>query len=144
MEATYATLGTAVLLATALFLLGAPSSTWLRTPLFGLHLALLTAWPVAYTLGIPSIHDQGIAARARLTRLLCSWKAENARERILAFPIAGTLIGAWIGAVPIALDWDRPWQVRNFFSLRLISDVPPHTARRLSGRIRRWWILLVH
>lgn len=22
----------------------------------------------------------------------------------------GTLIGAWIGAVPIPLDWDREWQ----------------------------------
>jgi phosphatidylinositol glycan class F len=22
----------------------------------------------------------------------------------------GTLIGAWVGAVPIPLDWDREWQ----------------------------------
>jgi phosphatidylinositol glycan class F len=23
----------------------------------------------------------------------------------------GTLSGGWIGVIPIALDWDRPWQV---------------------------------
>ena len=23
----------------------------------------------------------------------------------------GTFIGAWLGAVPIPLDWDREWQV---------------------------------
>ena len=23
----------------------------------------------------------------------------------------GTLLGAWVGAVPIPLDWDRDWQV---------------------------------
>ena len=23
----------------------------------------------------------------------------------------GTVIGAWLGAVPIPLDWDREWQV---------------------------------
>ena len=24
-----------------------------------------------------------------------------------------TLLGAWLGAFPIPLDWDRPWQVRK-------------------------------
>jgi len=22
-----------------------------------------------------------------------------------------SIVGAWLGAVPIPLDWDRPWQV---------------------------------
>lgn len=26
----------------------------------------------------------------------------------------GTFIGAWLGAVPIPLDWDRDWQVKTF------------------------------
>lgn len=23
----------------------------------------------------------------------------------------GGILGSWVGAIPIALDWDRPWQV---------------------------------
>jgi hypothetical protein len=26
-------------------------------------------------------------------------------------------MGAWLGAIPIPLDWDRPWQVRTFLIL---------------------------
>lgn len=26
------------------------------------------------------------------------------------YPAIGTLAGSWVGAIPIALDWDRPWQ----------------------------------
>ena len=26
------------------------------------------------------------------------------------YPVIGTLIGSWAGVIPIALDWDRPWQ----------------------------------
>jgi phosphatidylinositol glycan class F len=25
---------------------------------------------------------------------------------------ASTIAGSWLGAIPIPLDWDRPWQVR--------------------------------
>ena len=32
----------------------------------------------------------------------------------------GTCIGAWLGAVPIPLDWDREWQVSP---LEINSDV---------------------
>ncbi|PRP87374.1 phosphatidylinositol glycan, class F [Planoprotostelium fungivorum] len=31
-------------------------------------------------------------------------------ERSVSFPIIGATIGSWIGALPIPLDWDRPWQ----------------------------------
>lgn len=26
------------------------------------------------------------------------------------YPAIGAVCGAWAGAYPIALDWDRPWQ----------------------------------
>jgi phosphatidylinositol glycan class F len=109
-QAVIATAGTTLLFALALHLLGAPAAAFVRTLLFSLNLALLTAWPIVAALGIPSIYDDGIAARYRLTRLLCAWRAEDAHERALAYPVAGTLVGAWIGAIPIPLDWDRPWQ----------------------------------
>jgi len=32
-------------------------------------------------------------------------------ERALVYPAVGTLFGCWLGIIPIALDWDRPWQV---------------------------------
>lgn len=37
-------------------------------------------------------------------------RPENPIERALVYPVIGTFVGAWIGAIPIALDWDRPWQ----------------------------------
>lgn len=30
-----------------------------------------------------------------------------------------TVAGAWVGAFPIPLDWDRDWQVDNMFYLVL-------------------------
>lgn len=38
------------------------------------------------------------------------FRSENPIERALVYPVIGTFVGAWIGAIPIALDWDRPWQ----------------------------------
>jgi len=32
-------------------------------------------------------------------------------EKTLVYQAIGTLVGSWIGVIPIALDWDRPWQV---------------------------------
>lgn len=37
-------------------------------------------------------------------------RARNPLERVLVYPVIGALVGSWIGAIPIALDWDRPWQ----------------------------------
>ncbi|XP_060070612.1 phosphatidylinositol-glycan biosynthesis class F protein-like [Ylistrum balloti] len=32
-------------------------------------------------------------------------------ESILYYSSIGSVLGAWLGALPIPLDWDRPWQV---------------------------------
>uniref|UniRef100_G3NE76 Phosphatidylinositol glycan anchor biosynthesis, class F n=1 Tax=Gasterosteus aculeatus aculeatus TaxID=481459 RepID=G3NE76_GASAC len=32
-------------------------------------------------------------------------------DTCLQITVACTLVGAWVGAFPIPLDWDRPWQV---------------------------------
>ncbi|KAK6906320.1 hypothetical protein I203_100305 [Kwoniella mangroviensis CBS 8507] len=37
-------------------------------------------------------------------------RPETPLERALVYPVIGTLSGAWCGAIPIPLDWDRPWQ----------------------------------
>lgn len=27
-------------------------------------------------------------------------------------PALGCAVGAWLGAIPLSLDWEQPWQVR--------------------------------
>ncbi|WVN86904.1 uncharacterized protein L203_102078 [Cryptococcus depauperatus CBS 7841] len=111
LEAMVATLAGTVFYGMLLLLMGAPlNSHHLTTILLALHLSLLTVWPVVYSLGIPSMYEQGIYARYRLVRLFCQFCPENALERALVYPVLGSLIGAWVGAIPIPLDWDRPWQ----------------------------------
>ncbi len=43
-------------------------------------------------------------------RLFSSISPANDLELALLAPAFGTIIGTWLGAVPIPLDWDRPWQ----------------------------------
>ncbi|WVF67734.1 hypothetical protein IAT40_002493 [Kwoniella sp. CBS 6097] len=110
-EAAAATLVIAVVIFVLLETLGAPlESHLLRTALLSIHLSLLTVWPVVHTFGIPSIYDKGLAARYRMTRLFCEFRPESPLERALVYPAVGALLGAWVGVIPIALDWDRPWQ----------------------------------
>jgi phosphatidylinositol glycan class F len=76
-----------------LVLFGAPATTHLgQTTLCGAHLALLAVVPLVYIHGV-----RGSA-----------WKKIGA----LMLPIdevfgaaIGTMIGAWLGAIPIPLDW---------------------------------------
>lgn len=138
-ETIVATLGTALLFHLFIVLLGAPLlDKWVDTALLALHLALLGATPIAYALGVPSIHDDGIAARYRLTRIVCQWAPESAAERALSFGLAGTVVGAWVGAIPLALDWDRPWQVGLLAQDHADPPVvPPHAHDRLHCRLHR-------
>jgi phosphatidylinositol glycan class F len=72
------------------FLLGlliASFSTLLGAMLFGSHLNEYLE--VVLTLRCRSIH-----------------------EKYVAFTTIGSTLGAYFGALPIPLDWDRPWQVR--------------------------------
>ncbi|KAG9633505.1 GPI-anchor biosynthesis protein-like protein, partial [Aureobasidium melanogenum] len=91
------TLG-APLIAIVLILFGAPLTTHQAHTLYcGLHISLLAAYPLFYVHGVDA----------------AKWIEVGA----LAAPIdevfgatVGTLIGAWVGAIPIPLDWDREWQ----------------------------------
>jgi phosphatidylinositol glycan class F len=79
-------------------LFGAPITTHLReTLLTSAHLSLLAVFPLIYVHGTSSKKWQEIIS--------------------LYAPIdevfggaLGAFIGAWLGAVPIPLDWDREWQ----------------------------------
>ncbi|SRR6266480_57602 len=94
-------LGTPILTCLAI-LFGAPLTTHLpHTFLCAAHLSLLAVLPLVYVHGVDK--DK--------------WRAITA----LLLPIddvyggaLGTLIGAWIGAVPIPLDWFVPKTIRRF------------------------------
>ena len=43
--------------------------------------------------------------------IVCS--VAKAQELYLVCSSIGAMLGAYVGALPIPLDWDRPWQVRQ-------------------------------
>ncbi|KAI4863871.1 GPI biosynthesis protein family Pig-F-domain-containing protein [Hypoxylon rubiginosum] len=89
---------TTLALHTVLVLFGAPFLTHVpHTFLCSIHLALLGLFPLFYTRGV-SNKDwlEILSARAPFDEAFGG--------------LMGTCIGAWLGAVPIPLDWDREWQ----------------------------------
>ncbi|WWC65282.1 uncharacterized protein I303_107899 [Kwoniella dejecticola CBS 10117] len=110
-ECALSTAGGSFLLYTLILILGAPlDSHHAHSALLAVHISTLTVWPVVHALGVPSIYESGTFARFRMTRLFCEFRPETPLERALVYPVAGTLLGAWCGVIPIPLDWDRPWQ----------------------------------
>lgn len=81
-----------------LVLFGAPLlSRAGSTALCAAHMATLAAFPVFYTRGIDGPGCAAVAgAYAPLDEVFGG--------------VVGVAAGAWLGAVPIPLDWDRPWQ----------------------------------
>ncbi|KAI1502858.1 glycosylphosphatidylinositol anchor biosynthesis protein [Biscogniauxia marginata] len=82
----------------AFVLFGAPFLTHLpHTFLCSLHLALLGLFPLFYTRGVSNKEWLEIlGARAPFDEAFGG--------------MVGACVGAWLGAVPIPLDWDREWQ----------------------------------
>jgi len=96
-----------------LVLFGAPiSSHLLQSYLLALLFSLLTVFVPAYTLGPPSLASDSESLVRRLTwiRLFAELSPRNPIERAIVYPAAGAALGCWAGVIPIALDWDRPWQ----------------------------------
>lgn len=76
-----------------LILFGAPMSTHVpHTFLCAAHIALLSAFPLIYVHGVDTHSWRSVAAL-----MLPADEVFGAA--------VGTLFGAWIGAVPIPLDW---------------------------------------
>ncbi|KAI1425041.1 GPI biosynthesis protein family Pig-F-domain-containing protein [Xylaria sp. FL1777] len=81
-----------------LVLFGAPFLTHLpHTFLCSLHLSLLGLYPLFYT--------RGVASKDWLEILSARAPFDEAFGGLV-----GAGVGAWLGAVPIPLDWDREWQ----------------------------------
>ncbi|TKA66836.1 hypothetical protein B0A55_08820 [Friedmanniomyces simplex] len=93
---------TAVLSAPLLYIIvilfGAPLTTHhLRTLLLALHLALLTTPHLYYAHGLDA------PAWLRIASL------QSPVDEVYGMSL-GACVGAWLGAIPIPLDWDREWQ----------------------------------
>ena len=75
-------------------------SDWYQTGSFCLLLTLLTVYPCLLVHG------------ARVSALTRVWTSSVTSVTCpLHTTCLYTLAGAWLGAVPIPLDWDRDWQV---------------------------------
>jgi len=76
-----------------------PTSLLPHTLLLAVHVSLLGFLPIFYTHGVSSSAWRDVAA---------AWLPFD-QSGVWAGTV-GTLVGGWIGAVPMALDWDREWQ----------------------------------
>ena len=85
--------------------LGAPLlASWRETASFCLLVVLLTAYPALLVLGPTS--------QALLATYTSTSPSACPLGATLYLNSACSLAGAWAGALPLPLDWDRPWQVR--------------------------------
>jgi phosphatidylinositol glycan class F len=79
-------------------LFGAPVTTHIpQTLLSSSHLALLAVFPLVYAHGSNSSRWREIVS------------VYSPIDEVFGAAL-GCLLGAWLGAVPIPLDWDREWQ----------------------------------
>ena len=94
--------GVATLHATAI-LFGAPLlNLALRTALWSAMISGLVFVPCSIVLGV---------SPASWLRLFVELRAKTPVERHWCLaPSLGALLGSWVGAIPIPLDWDEPWQ----------------------------------
>lgn len=81
-----------------LILFGAPAASLVHsTFLCAVHISLLSVLPLVYIYNLDSqTWKDIISVRLPLNGVYGA--------------SVGTWVGAWLGAIPIPLDWDRPWQ----------------------------------
>ncbi|KAL5355266.1 GPI biosynthesis protein Pig-F [Aspergillus floccosus] len=95
---TLTTLLATPVLALCLVLFGAPVTTHhAETVLCAAHMAVLAATALIYTHGVDGTVWKEV------------WGAYRPADAVWGAAL-GTCVGAWLGAIPIPLDWDRPWQ----------------------------------
>ena len=84
-------------------LMGAPITTHIpETVLLSILLSILAFFPTLHKIQFTSSGWLDITAPFRNTK--------PKKTRALYGQLYGTLVGAYLGAIPIPLDWDRPWQ----------------------------------
>jgi phosphatidylinositol glycan class F len=104
MQSLFLLLPSTVFFYTFIILFGAPLTTHVpQTILTALHLSLLASYPLFSSI-IPTLEN----LRQVVT---LEYSPDIDVQKWAYWGALGTCIGAWLGAVPIPLDWDREWQV---------------------------------
>jgi len=112
-DAWTATIACSLTAHVVLVLFGAPMTSYIvKTYLLALLISIMGVYCPAFALGVPSLSGAMSAIQKNQTwiRLFVEFSTENVVEKTLVYQAIGTLSGSWIGVIPIALDWDRPWQ----------------------------------
>ncbi|XP_072163264.1 phosphatidylinositol-glycan biosynthesis class F protein-like isoform X2 [Diadema setosum] len=92
-----------ILFHTVAVLYGAPLTESVQeTAIFAVLLTTLVALPTFFMIGTDG---------EQLNRIFKTRKLQAGIETGLVYIVVASLLGAWLGAFPIPLDWDRPWQV---------------------------------
>ncbi|GIY11158.1 phosphatidylinositol-glycan biosynthesis class F protein [Caerostris darwini] len=83
---------------------GAPIfENYSETLYFSVLMSVLTVYPLLWYF----FFNDSLAG---VLKVISDSKFDNSTESHLHSIILWTVIGAWVGAFPIPLDWDRPWQ----------------------------------
>ncbi|XP_074574382.1 uncharacterized protein LOC141830836 isoform X3 [Curcuma longa] len=93
----------ALLNALGAIVLGAPVGLkyWLSTIYWSCLMSLFTFVPAVCVFGWSRMDWQ---------RILANSKPKQAIDCLVSLPAQGAIVGAWLGAWPMPLDWEMPWQ----------------------------------
>ncbi|XP_047089302.1 phosphatidylinositol-glycan biosynthesis class F protein-like [Lolium rigidum] len=86
--------------------LGAPVGIkfWTATIYWSLLMSLFTFVPAACVFGASKVNWQNTLSYSTY------FTSSDAVDYMISVPSHGAVIGAWLGAWPMPLDWERPWQ----------------------------------
>lgn len=60
-------------------------------------------------------------------------------EIALLLPAYGAIVGSMVGVIPEGLDWEEPWQVREFWQSKHVKLLRPPSPCR-NGRFLACWV----
>ncbi|GAA5827956.1 hypothetical protein JCM3770_002831 [Rhodotorula araucariae] len=126
-QAVSITLAGAFALHVCAVLLGAPlTANTTSTFLLSLLVSILAFLPLAIALPPSATQERYI-----WLRLFSSLSTTTDLELALLAPALGAIGGAWAGALPIPLDWDRPWQ--QYPTTPVLGALAGHAAASLAA-----------
>ncbi|KAI9225997.1 MAG: GPI biosynthesis protein family Pig-F-domain-containing protein [Piptocephalis tieghemiana] len=135
-QASVHTLAVSLVLHTLALLFGAPllDQSW-ETYMGALFIAIFSVYPVSLDHPI-SLKDWSLCCKSFSSSSSTLPLDSPLLSPSWLFPLGSALFGAWLGAMTIPLDWDRPWQrwpipcvvgaaISHTLSLPLYHRLPP-------------------
>ncbi|KAK3150360.1 hypothetical protein QOZ80_3AG0232240 [Eleusine coracana subsp. coracana] len=124
----------ALLNAFGAIVLGAPVGLkyWIATTYWSLLMSLFTFVPAACVYGASKIDWQNVLSHT------IYFVPIDVEDYMISTPCHGAVIGAWLGAWPMPLDWERPWQEWP------ISVTYGAVAGHLVGKVASLVLIVLH